>query len=128
MPKVKGALKNPFPHGSATFSCRENPRCRGYDYHNNLLTVHPSYRRCKYVAFVVKAEEKGLKPTRSLYEYYKTGYRNPHVNVNMWSSIANAGYIKYNRHKHCYEATYVGKGFVKFLEDNFGPMNWNSDR
>lgn len=133
MPKVKGALRNPFPHGEATFSCRENrknlsSRYHGYDYRNNLLTVHPTYRWCKYVVFVVKAEQRGLKPTRGLYEYYRTGYHNPSVNVNMWTSIANAGYIKYNPHKHCYEATHTGKDFVNFLENNFGPTRWNSDR
>lgn len=128
MPKIKGALSNPLPCGISTYSntpwaCAPN----GYNYRNELKTIHPDYAWVKYVAYVVVAEKKGEKATRA--GYFRTKYRNPNAaatNVNTWNALSNAGYIAWDARKKTYLPTVNAHLLMEFIEMHFGAKpKWN---
>lgn len=130
MPKFKGAIKNPLSHGICTHSYKGSKGgywpC-GYNYRNELKTIHPDYNWVKYVAYVVVAEQRGEKATRA--GYFKIKYHNPHAyatNVSTWNAIANAGYIKWNPSKRTYVATPEAIALMDILEEQFNVIpHWN---
>ena len=110
MAKHTNSIKNPLPNGRKTYSKIHikgwSERHYGYDYRNELKTIHPDYAWVKYVAYVVYAEKKGLKATRA--GYFKLKYNDPKrcaTNINIWNAIANAGYIQWDASKKTYHPT-----------------------
>ena len=110
MAKHPNSIKNPLPNGKETNSKVYiegwNVWRAGYDYRNELKTIHPDYAWVKYVAYVVESEKKGLKATRA--GYFRIKYNDPKrgaTNINTWNAIANAGYIQWDASKKTYHPT-----------------------
>ena len=67
MAKHPNSIKSLLPNGKETRSKRNYYNGNfwilsdGYDYRNELKTIHPDYNWIKYVAYVLEAEKKGLK-------------------------------------------------------------------
>ena len=110
MAKHTNSIKNPLPNGKETHSkvyIKDwNVWRTGYDYRNELKTIHPDYAWVKYVAYVVEAEKKGVKATRA--GYFRVKYNNPKfsaTNISTWNALANAGYIQWDASKKTYHPT-----------------------
>ena len=110
MAKHPYSIKNPLPNGKETHSKVHikswSKRRYGYDYRNELKTIHPDYAWVKYVAYVVEAEKKGVKATRA--GYFRVKYNNPKcsaTNISTWNALANAGYIQWDASKKTYHPT-----------------------
>jgi len=58
MAKNPNAIKNPLPNGKATYSKDNYWWTDGYNYRNELKTIHPEYNWVRYVAYVVEADKK----------------------------------------------------------------------
>lgn len=123
MAKIPNAIKNPLPNGKATYSKGYNYFwSAGYNYRNELKTIHPEYAWVKYVAYVVEADKKGLQATRA--GYFRIKYNNPKLkrgtNINTWNAIANAGYIKWDASKKTYRPTENAFKLMGLIKANFG--------
>lgn len=113
MAKHPNAINNySLPRGDDTYSKNHYyvgnfwRRSIGYNYRNELKTIHPDYAWVKYVAYVVEADKKGLKATRA--GYFRIKYNDPKrgaTNINTWNAIANAGYIKWDASEKTYHPT-----------------------
>ena len=133
MAKHPNTIKNPLPNGKETHSknyyyngsfCR---RSGGYDYRNELKTIHPDYNWVKYVAYVVYAEKKGLKATRT--GYFKLKYNDPKrgaTNISTWNAIANAGYIQWDASEKTYHPTENAFKLMEIIKTAFNvEPRWN---
>ena len=107
MAKHPNSIKNPLSNGISTYSNAPwSYAPNGYNYRNELKTIHPDYAWVKYVAYVVEADKKGLKATRA--GYFRIKYNDPKrgaTNINTWNAIANAGYIKWDASEKTYHPT-----------------------
>ena len=109
MAKHPDAIKNySLPNGWKTYSKNGGRwyRHNGYNYRNELKTIHPDYAWVKYVAYVVEADKKGIKATRA--GYFRIKYIDPKrgaTNINTWNAIANAGYIQWDASEKTYHPT-----------------------
>lgn len=128
MAKNPNAIKNPLPNGKATYS--KYPGYfwyNGYNYRNELKTIHPDYNWVKYVAYVVEADKKGLRATRA--GYFKLKYNNPKrkaTNINTWNAIANAGYIKWDASEKTYHPTENAFKLMEIIKTEFNAvLRWN---
>ena len=133
MAKHPNSIKNPLPNGKETHSknyyyngsfCR---RSGGYDYRNELKTIHPDYAWVKYVAYVVEADKKGLKATRA--GYFRVKYNNSKcsaTNINTWNAIANAGYIQWDASEKTYHPTENAFKLMEIIKTAFNvEPRWN---
>lgn len=111
-----GCMHNPFKHGfDATKSKTTNwPHPYGYDYRNHLATIHPDYRWCKILDYVVDCEERSVKAQRE-------GYREVCgvICSGIWSALSNAGYIEYVAKERSYRPTKMGHDCIEFIKSNF---------
>ena len=126
MAKHPNSIKNPLPNGKETHSKSHYyvgnfwRRSFGYDYRNELKTIHPDYAWVKYVAYVVEAEKKGLKSTRA--GYFKLKYNDPKrgaTNINTWNAIANAGYIQWDASEKTYHPTRYAFKLMEIIKTAF---------
>lgn len=133
MAKHPNSIKNPLPNGKETHSknyyyngsfCR---RSGGYDYRNELKTIHPDYAWVKYVAYVVEAEKKGVKATRAGYFKLKyNGSKRGATNISTWNAIANAGYIQWDASKKTYHPTENAFKLMEIIKTAFNvEPRWN---
>ena len=125
MAKHPNSIKNPLPNGKETYSKVYikgwNVWRAGYDYRNELKTIHPDYNWVKYVAYVVEAEKKGVKATRA--GYFRVKYNDPKrvaTNINTWNAIANAGYIQWDASKKTYHPTENAFKLMEIIKTAFG--------
>ncbi|MBQ2396714.1 MAG: hypothetical protein II304_06660 [Bacteroidales bacterium] len=121
MAKLPNSIKNPLPCGKATYSKDNYWWTDGYNYRNELKTIHPEYNWVRYVAYVVEADKKGLRATRA--GYFKIKYNNPKMkatNINTWNAIANAGYIKWDASKKTYRPTENAFKLMEIIKTEFG--------
>lgn len=132
MAKHPNSIKNPLPNGKETHSKNYYNgnfwrRSGGYDYRNELKTIHPDYAWVKYVAYVVEAEKKGLKATRA--GYFRIKYNNPKcsaTNFSTWNAIANAGYIQWDASKKTYHPTENAFKLMEIIKTAFNvEPRWN---
>ena len=131
MAKHTNSIKNPLPNGKKTYSKVHikgwSERCRGYDYRNELKTIHPEYAWVKYVAYVVEAEKKGVKATRA--GYFRIKYNNPKrgaTNISTWNALANAGYIQWDASKKTYHPTENAFKLMEIIKTAFNvEPRWN---
>ena len=126
MAKHPNSIKNPLPNGKETHSKHNYYngnfwiRSDGYDYHNELKTIHPDYAWVKYVAYVVEADKKGLKATRA--GYFRIKYNDPKrgaTNINTWNAIANAGYIQWDASEKTYHPTRYAFKLMEIIKTAF---------
>ena len=121
MAKHPNSIKNPLPNGKETHSkSHYYVGSFGYDYRNELKTIHPDYAWVKYVAYVVEAEKKGLKATRA--GYFKLKYNDPKrgaTNINTWNAIANAGYIRWDASEKTYHPTRYAFKLMEIIKTAF---------
>lgn len=121
MAKNPNSIKNPLPCGKATYSKDNYWWTDGYNYRNELKTIHPEYNWVRYVAYVVEADKKGLRATRA--GYFKLKYNDPKMkatNINTWNAIANAGYIKWDASKKTYRPTENAFKLMEIIKATFG--------
>lgn len=131
MAKHPYSIKNPLPNGRKTYSKVHikgwSKRHYGYDYRNELKTIHPDYAWVKYVAYVVEADKKGLKATRA--GYFRIKYNNPEcsaTNISTWNAIANAGYIQWDASKKTYHPTENAFKLMEIIKTAFNvEPRWN---
>lgn len=128
MAKNPNSVKNPLPRGKATYSKGYNFFWSdGYNYRNELKTIHPEYNWVRYVAYVVEADKKGLQATRA--GYFKVKYNDPNrkaTNINTWNAIANAGYIKWDASERTYRPTEYAFKLMEIIKTEFGEEPcWN---
>lgn len=126
MAKHPNSIKNTLPRGDDTFSKNHYyvgnfwRRSIGYNYRNELKTIHPDYAWVKYVAYVVYAEKKGLKATRA--GYFRIKYNDPKrgaTNINTWNAIANAGYIQWDASEKTYHPTRYAFKLMEIIKTAF---------
>ena len=124
MAKNPNSIKNPLSNGEETYSKDHCSyywrRSSGYNYRNELKTIHPNYAWVKYVAYVVEAEKKGLKSTRA--GYFRIKYNDPKreaTNINTWNAIANAGYIQWDASKKTYHPTRYAFKLMEIIKTAF---------
>lgn len=125
MAKHSNSIKNPLPNGDDTYSKDHFGyywrRSIGYNYRNELKTIHPDYAWVKYVAYVVEADKKGLKATRA--GYFRIKYNDPKrgaTNINTWNAIANAGYIQWDASEKTYHPTRNAFKLMEIIKTTFG--------
>lgn len=132
MAKHPNSIKNPLPNGKETHSKNHYNgnfwrRSVGYDYRNELKTIHPNYAWVKYVAYVVEAEKKGLKATRAGYFKLKyNGSKRGATNISTWNAIANAGYIQWDASEKTYHPTENAFKLMEIIKTAFNvEPRWN---
>lgn len=132
MAKHPNSIKNPLPNGKETHSKNHYNgnfwrRSVGYDYRNELKTIHPDYAWVKYVAYVVEAEKKGLKATRAGYFKLKyNGLKRGATNISTWNAIANAGYIQWDASEKTYHPTENAFKLMEIIKTAFNvEPRWN---
>lgn len=127
MAKHPNSIKNPLSNGDDTYSKNHYyvgnywRRSIGYNYRNELKTIHPDYAWVKYVAYVVEADKKGLKATRA--GYFRIKYNDPKrgaTNINTWNAIANAGYIQWDASEKTYHPTRNAFKLMEIIKTTFG--------
>lgn len=127
MAKHPNSVKNPLPCGKATYSKDNYWWTDGYNYKNELKTIHPEYNWVRYVAYVVEADKRGLRATRA--GYFKLKYNDPKrkaTNINTWNAIANAGYIKWDANEKTYHPTENAFKLMEIIKTDFkADFRWN---
>lgn len=126
MAKHPNSIENTLPRGDDTYSKNHYyvgnfwRRSIGYNYRNELKTIHPDYAWVKYVAYVVEADKKGLKATRA--GYFRIKYNDPKrgaTNINTWNAIANAGYIQWDASEKTYHPTRYAFKLMEIIKTAF---------
>ena len=127
MAKHPNSIKNPLSNGDDTYSKNHYyvgnywRRSIGYNYRNELKTIHPDYAWVKYVAYVVEADKRGEKATRA--GYFRIKYNDPKrgaTNINTWNAIANAGYIQWDASEKTYRPTRNAFKLMEIVKTTFG--------
>lgn len=114
MATKKNSIKNPLPHGEATFSSNY------YDYHNQFITIHPDYNWVKYVAYIIDCDKSGERATRA--GYFRNLYNNPKAkatNICTWNALSAAGYIKWDNDYKTYRPTKISFELMDLVKKFF---------